>query len=366
MKTQQKFRCAQHTAYLSSAIAISTVLALSGCQQPSTQQNNDDLNDWVYNPITTHYYKLTDTGSWTEAAAQSVTNGGYLVTVNDATENAWLLATFAQATEAADGLWIGLSCDSATTPQWNWVNNDTYEYTNWDDSEPMTGNDRAALLGVTDGLWSTLSPALTNRPGIIERDTTDTSSNNNLNGDSNAAPLTMRFTHTGTLESTSSTQDLSVTFDGTGTFTAEPNETTTVTINYEQAAEFTNKPTSDGELISYEPSSFTLSGTLAWEITYIADENGTCFRVSSTIGDTDTQTVDVTIISPDGTLSLDPETFTTFDGDLGGTFAPNETSGEDRCTAPYVWTSQFDSSGQDPAGSWIRDLTITLEVISGS
>lgn len=42
-----------------------------------------------------HWYRLTSEAlSWHEAEAEAVAAGGHLVTINDAAENQWLVATF--------------------------------------------------------------------------------------------------------------------------------------------------------------------------------------------------------------------------------------------------------------------------------
>ncbi len=182
--------------------------------------------------------------------------------------------------------------------------------------------------------------------------------NGNGDGDYAEGAIALKFTHTGTLVATSEIQDQNVDFYGNGTLVVEPNQTTTVSINYTQDVDFTNKPSGDNELFVFDPFSFSLTGTLDWEVTYLVDEKGSCIRISSTIGETNTQEVARTLVSSEGTLTLEPYTWTTFDGDLGGTFAPNETQGEDRCTAPYTWTVDVGADTE-----WHRSLEIKLEVI---
>jgi len=71
---------------------------------------------WTANPATGHYYKLTDAElSWSEAAAAALGTGGYLATVNDAAENAWLLANITGGAV----VWIGAN-DKAVEGRWVW------------------------------------------------------------------------------------------------------------------------------------------------------------------------------------------------------------------------------------------------------
>jgi len=55
---------------------------------------NDCGDGWIYNPGTTHCYRLTQVQNWYDAVAEANAAGGHLVTINDASENAWLVHTF--------------------------------------------------------------------------------------------------------------------------------------------------------------------------------------------------------------------------------------------------------------------------------
>ncbi|MFM6726780.1 MAG: lectin-like protein, partial [Dolichospermum sp.] len=75
-------------------------------------------------------YYLTTATTWTDAEAQAVAMGGHLVTVNDATENLFLVNTF-----GTESLWIGYT-DAAVEGQWEWVSGETSTYTNWAPGQP--------------------------------------------------------------------------------------------------------------------------------------------------------------------------------------------------------------------------------------
>ncbi len=57
-----------------------------------------------------------------------MTEGGNLVTIDDAAENAWLLSTFAQGT--SDGIWIGYN-DATTEGTYVWESGEVTGYNNF-------------------------------------------------------------------------------------------------------------------------------------------------------------------------------------------------------------------------------------------
>ncbi len=78
-----------------------------------------------------HWYTLTSTYStWAAAEAEAVGIGGHLVTISDATENAWLVNTFPNARSSrGDSIaWIGYFRDA--DGRWSWVNGEPVTYTN--------------------------------------------------------------------------------------------------------------------------------------------------------------------------------------------------------------------------------------------
>ena len=57
---------------------------------------------WQLNPATGHDYVYVEDGmSWADAEAHAVSLGGHLVTINNAAENDWLVATFGTGTGSA-------------------------------------------------------------------------------------------------------------------------------------------------------------------------------------------------------------------------------------------------------------------------
>ena len=106
----------------------------------------------TYNHATGHWYFLTQPGSWPEAEAEAVAAGGHLVTINDATENAWVAATF-NPDPPNSGAWIGLyQLPASPEPAggWVWISGEPVTYTNWGDIEPnnSAGIEEYANLGI--------------------------------------------------------------------------------------------------------------------------------------------------------------------------------------------------------------------------
>lgn len=96
-----------------------------------------------------HTYVLGDArdASFAEGLARRL--GGYLVSINDDAENAWLTETFADA-----GLfWIGL--DGSPESEWlRWADGTTGGYSSWAPNEPGHRNPgKHATLDPADGLW---------------------------------------------------------------------------------------------------------------------------------------------------------------------------------------------------------------------
>lgn len=127
------------------------------------------LNVTSYNPVTGHYYTLTTPTTWQGAETQAIAMGGHLVTINDATENAWLLSAFGNT----EPFWIGFN-DRITEGVFNWISGETITYTNWNSGEPnntiyySTGEDYAVINWGTNGKWVDL---LANEAGTDSFDT---------------------------------------------------------------------------------------------------------------------------------------------------------------------------------------------------
>jgi hypothetical protein len=103
------------------------------------------------NPANGHTYTLTSLASWTDAQAQAVSLGGNLVTINDATEQSWLLNTFG----STNLFWIGFT-DRNTEGVFEWISGETSLYTNWSVGEPndLFGEDYAVMNQGRNGAWN--------------------------------------------------------------------------------------------------------------------------------------------------------------------------------------------------------------------
>jgi len=92
----------------------------------------------VYNPANGHTYYLLDSSPWGASETEAVSLGGHLVTVNDAGENNFLLATFSNYGGIAKALWTGLN-DAAVEGSFVWTSGQTSPYTNWEGGRPDDG-----------------------------------------------------------------------------------------------------------------------------------------------------------------------------------------------------------------------------------
>jgi hypothetical protein len=71
------------------------------------------------NPTNNNTYHLLVASSWEDAASYALSLGGFLVTVDDASENKWIVDTFSTWDNQSRHLWIGLS-DDAQEGQYRW------------------------------------------------------------------------------------------------------------------------------------------------------------------------------------------------------------------------------------------------------
>lgn len=138
----------------------------------------DRYINWIRNPANGHFYRLAGPMTWAEAKGQAAAWGGYLATINDAAENAWIANTFRVA---ASDLFIGAN-DIATEGAWVW--DQTGEnfwngaasgtavpgfFVNWNENEPNDsgGNEDVATILTGTGRWNDLS-ATAVRYAVVE------------------------------------------------------------------------------------------------------------------------------------------------------------------------------------------------------
>jgi len=119
---------------------------------------------WTRNPANGHFYRLTDSMTWTDAEAAAVSLGGHLVTINDAAENAWVASVFLWY----DYCWIGFS-DAAEEGTWQWASGQTPTYTNWDSGQPDNNWEEDYAEMWSGGMWNDWT-ADAQLPGLVEHD----------------------------------------------------------------------------------------------------------------------------------------------------------------------------------------------------
>ncbi|MCB9234639.1 MAG: HYR domain-containing protein [Bacteroidia bacterium] len=94
-----------------------------------------------------HYYRSTTSLTWNDARTFCVANGGDLVSIGSAGENAFVTSGITGST------WIGYN-DIVTEGNWVWSNGDISTYTNWNAGEPNnSGNEDGGEI-LTSGLWN--------------------------------------------------------------------------------------------------------------------------------------------------------------------------------------------------------------------
>lgn len=105
---------------------------------------------------TKHYYRSDGKYTWKDADSISRAEGGYLPTVNDSTEQSFLLSN-----NAGKNVWIGLS-DHKSEGNFKWSNNETLSYTAWSTNQPdgkgKPGCDQNetdyVIMQKANGLWN--------------------------------------------------------------------------------------------------------------------------------------------------------------------------------------------------------------------
>ena len=124
-----------------------------------------------------HAYTLTSGPSnWLDARSEAETLGGYLVTINDQSEQQFVVQSFLSGANSNDTYWIGLT-DKDSEGVFEWSNGEPVTYTNWYPGEPndfAAGEDCVIInwhfsQGNTtaQGDWNDV-PLEANQVGIIE------------------------------------------------------------------------------------------------------------------------------------------------------------------------------------------------------
>ena len=114
------------------------------------------------NPANNNTYHLLTASSWEDAASYARSLDGFLVTIDDETENTWLFDTFASWDNQSRHLWTGLS-DHAEEGQYRWHDGTPFLYRAWGEDQPSEGGDEdfvhiaSTNMGNIDpGTWNDL------------------------------------------------------------------------------------------------------------------------------------------------------------------------------------------------------------------
>ena len=113
--------------------------------------------DYIYlGAIGTHkYYMSYEDEKWTDAKQTASDLGGYLVAVDDATENQWIRDQMKSAGYEWNSVWIGYT-DEVSEGIFEWANGSQSTYENWQNGEPNNsgGEDYTELM--SNGRWNDL------------------------------------------------------------------------------------------------------------------------------------------------------------------------------------------------------------------
>ncbi len=115
---------------------------------------------WAVNPTNGHAYKRIYCSDIMDAMPLATAENAYLVSINDAAEEAWILEVF-----DPDSFWMGLS-DSAEEGQWVWHSGEPVTYTNWAENQQYGGNTEMNDYVISDwgDAWQAAAPGGTHTP----------------------------------------------------------------------------------------------------------------------------------------------------------------------------------------------------------
>ena len=109
----------------------------------------------IVNPNNGHSYYVEDAfNTWADAQANAQALGGNLVTINDASENAWILANLLTSSAT---YWIGLS-DADVEGTFVWKTGEPLLFSNWAPGEPdddfaVGGSGDYVFMNGSTGEW---------------------------------------------------------------------------------------------------------------------------------------------------------------------------------------------------------------------
>lgn len=106
------------------------------------------------------YELVSQPKTWKEAQQQARDQGGYLVVIESAEEQAFVESITKDKDGRQTAVWIGLS-DEVEEGEWEWVDGSETKYTNWGPGNPDNGyglQDYVWMGWYGDGRWDDLQP----------------------------------------------------------------------------------------------------------------------------------------------------------------------------------------------------------------
>ena len=160
------------------ALLLASAAAFGVVAGPAWAQQAQAIVEWPESQGGNgHFYSLTSGRSnWLDSQAEAETRGGYLVAINDAAEQQFIVQTFLSGASSTETYWIGLT-DQDTEGTFEWVNGEQVTYTNWYPGEPNdfnVGEDYVIInwhftqgQTASPGDWNDV-PLEANQVGIVE------------------------------------------------------------------------------------------------------------------------------------------------------------------------------------------------------
>ena len=103
-----------------------------------------------------HDYSLLTADNWAASEAYAVSQGGHLVSIDDAAENTFILSTF----RPSGSIWIGLERVGlgSSVADFAWTDGSTSTYRNWNANEPNNfGGTEYATHMYSNGQWNDIN-----------------------------------------------------------------------------------------------------------------------------------------------------------------------------------------------------------------
>ena len=147
------------------AILLTALMLLVSASPFITPTSANDIEEievlqTVINPSNNHTYHLLSASSWSDAASVARSLGGFLVTIDDNSEDDWIYDTFAVDNNTTRHLWIGLS-DHQNEGDFRWHDGTPFTYRNWGEGQPGDGDDED-YVHITGTNMGSIEPATWN------------------------------------------------------------------------------------------------------------------------------------------------------------------------------------------------------------